>query len=106
MNGNNATRFIQHPHLYLFIIIVSMNHFCFRYDRTSMTPVMEQIDRPMNIVASSSVHVNSYGWGGGGLGSYPLAGVVAGSYVYLAGIYHEGIDLSKITQTAGKVRLL
>ena len=72
-------------------------------------PVMEQIEGPMNIVASSSVHVNSCGpeWGGGGvregLGSYPLPGVVGGSYLYLAGIYHDGIDLSKITQTASKV---
>ena len=44
-------------------------------------------------------------WGGGGsegLGSYPLPGVVRGSYVYFAGIYHDGIDLSKITQTASK----
>ena len=45
-------------------------------------------------------------WGGGkggeGQGSYPLPGVVGGSYVYLAGIYHGGIDLSKITQTASK----
>ena len=63
---------------------------------------MEQIEGPMNIVASSSVHVNSCGQGRGrvgggeGLGSYPLPGVVGGSYVYLAGIYHDGIDLSKI----------
>ena len=68
---------------------------------------MEQIEGPMNIVASSSVHVNSCGRGGGGegqcLGSYPLPGVVGGSYVYLAGIYHDGIDLSKITQTVSKV---
>ena len=35
-------------------------------------------------------------------GSYPFPGVVGGSYVYLAGIYHDGIDLSKITQTASK----
>ena len=59
----------------------------------------------MNIVVSSSVHVNSCGRGGGGgegLGGYPLPGVVGGSYVYLAGIYHDGIDLSKITQTASK----
>ena len=63
---------------------------------------MEQIEGPMNIVASSSVHVNSCGRGGG-LGSYPLPGVVCGSCVYLAGIYHDGIDLSKITQTASKV---
>ena len=60
----------------------------------------------MNTVVSSSVHVNSCGRGGGkggeGLGSYPLRGVVGGSYVYLVGIYHDGIDLSKITQTASK----
>ena len=37
---------------------------------------------------------------GGGAGSYPLSGVVGGSYVYLAGICHDGTDLSKITQTA------
>ena len=55
--------------------------FLFRYDRTSVTPVMEQIEGPMNIVASSSVHVNTCGRGGGGgegLGSYPLPGVVGG----------------------------
>ena len=64
----------------------------------------------MNIVASSSVHVNSCGRvgggrarrGGEGLGLYPLPGVVGGSYVYLAGTCHDGIDLSKITQTASK----
>ena len=65
---------------------------------------MEQIEGPMNIVASSSVHVNSCGWGeGGSLGSYPHPGVVGGPYVYLTSIYHDGIDLSKITQTASKV---
>ena len=68
---------------------------------------MEQIEGAMNIVASSSVHVNSCGQGGRGggegLGTYPLPGVVGGSYVYLAGIYHDRIDFSKITQTASKV---
>ena len=65
---------------------------------------MEQIQGAMNIVASRSVHVNSCGQGGReSLESYPLPGVVGGSYVYFAGIYHDGIDLSKITQTASKV---
>ena len=31
--------------------------------------------------------------------------MVSGSYVYLAGIYHDGTNLSKITQTASKVFL-
>ena len=84
-------------------LVLAKRTFCFRYDHTSVTPAMEQIEGPMNIVASSSVHVNSCGGGGEGLGSYPLPGVVGGSYVYLAGIYHDGIDLSKITQTASKV---
>ena len=39
---------------------------------------------------------------GGGV-SYPLPGVVGGSYLYLAGIYHDGTNLSKIIQTASKV---
>ena len=46
--------------------------------------------------------VGGEGGGGEGLGSYPLPGVKGGSYVYLAGIYHDGIALSKITQTASK----
>ena len=69
---------------------------------------MEQIEGPMNIVASSSVHVNLCVCVGGGLrgrGSreLPPPGVVRGSYVYFAGIYHDGIDLSKIAQTASKI---
>ena len=37
-----------------------------------------------------------------GAGSNPLFGVVSGSYIYLAGNYQDGTNLSKITQTASK----
>ena len=35
-------------------LVLAKRAFCFRYDRTSVTPVMEQTEGPMNIIASSS----------------------------------------------------
>ena len=60
---------------------------------------MEQIEGPMNIVASSSVHVNSYGGGGGGQGLPPPRRGKWFLCVSLKGIYDDGTNLCKITQT-------
>ena len=68
MNGNNATSLKQiyttplsWSVYYTCInesLFLAKRTFCSRYDRTSVTPGMEQ----MNTVASSSIHVNFVNW--------------------------------------------
>ena len=90
---------MQRPYLYYISesLVLAKRTLHSTYARTSTTPVMEQIEGLMDTVASSSVHVNTLGEGAGSnLTSRD-------SYVYFSGIYHDGTNLSKITQTASKV---